>query len=228
MRLSTFVFVPILALLAACADGARELKEPFVPLGNFKLGHAVVTSPNITKGPASRRADADEWNKAMDAALEERFRRYEGDSFYHIGVSVEGFVLAQPGIPLVFSPKSVVIVRATVFEDATGKKLNEVPEQITALEAASAETIVGSGVTQSAEEQMENLTKNAALQIENWMRRMQQEAGWFGGPEANLTAAGEPVEYDVVIGGPALDYSDESAASEVMAPVIEPELDAPN
>lgn len=228
MRLSSFVFVPLLALLAACADGARELEKPLQPLGNFKLGHAVVTSPNITKGPASREASVEEWNAAMDAALEERFRRYEGDSFYHVGVSIEGYVLAQPGVPLVFSPKSVVIVRATVFDDATGEKLNDEPEQITALEAASAETIVGSGVTQSAEEQMENLTKNAALQIENWMRRMQKENGWFGGEEANVVAPTEDVEFDVIISGPAIEPEPENTTGEIMPAVIEPEIDSPN
>ena len=31
----------------------------------------------------------------MEAAIEERFSRYDGDSLYHLGISVEGYVLAQ-------------------------------------------------------------------------------------------------------------------------------------
>ena len=173
--------------LSACGDGARDLRKPLRPLGDFKLGHAIVVAPNIVQGPASRAATADEWIAGVDAALEQRFRRYEGDRFYHLGVSVEGYVLAQPGIPLVFNPKSVLIVKVTAFDDALGIKLNEEPEQITALEAVSARTIVGSGVTQSKEQQMKLLSDNIALQIENWMRRMQRENGWFGGPEAGAT-----------------------------------------
>ena len=103
----------VLLTLAACADGARELEKPTEPLGDFKLGHAIVVTPNIVKGPVSREATDDEWIAALDSALETRFRRYEGDKFYHIGVSIEGYVLAQPGIPLVLSPKSVMILRAT-------------------------------------------------------------------------------------------------------------------
>ncbi|KMK66090.1 hypothetical protein [Puniceibacterium sp. IMCC21224] len=171
--------------LAGCADGARELQKPVEPLGNFKLGHAIVVAPNIVQGPASRDATADEWIAGVDAALEERFRRYDGESFYHLGVSVEGYVLALPGVPLVFNPKSVLIVKVTVFDDATQKKLNEEPEQITVLEAISPETMVGSGVTQSKARQMELLSANAALKIETWMRKMQKEKGWFGGPEAD-------------------------------------------
>lgn len=44
--------------------------------------------------------------------------------------------------------------------------------------------MIGSGVTQSKEEQMRNLSANIALVIENWMRRQQREEGWFGGPDA--------------------------------------------
>ncbi|SNR33699.1 hypothetical protein [Puniceibacterium sediminis] len=175
--------------LSACADGARDLRKPVEPIGNFKLGHAIVVAPNIVQGPASRDATAEEWIAGVDAALEERFRRYEGDKFYHIGVSVEGFVLALPGVPLVFNPKSVVIIKVTVFDDANAAKMNEEPEQITALEAVSAKTVVGSGVTQSKEEQLKLLSDNVSLQIEKWMRRMQLEEGWFGGPDAGVDAA---------------------------------------
>ncbi|EPX86847.1 hypothetical protein [Salipiger mucosus] len=176
--------------LAACADGQRELKEPVEPLGDFQLGFAEVVAPNLLKGPVSREATKEEWSASVDEALEERFGRYEGGKYYHLGVSVEGYVLAQPGIPLVFSPKSALIVRATVWDDAAQSKLNPEPEQITVLEAISPETMMGSGLTQSKEVQMRNLSANVALQIEKWMRRMQRTEGWFGG-EASAAAADE-------------------------------------
>ena len=179
----------VLLTLAACADGARELEKPTEPLGDFKLGHAIVVTPNIVKGPVSREATDDEWIAALDSALETRFRRYEGDKFYHIGVSIEGYVLAQPGIPLVLSPKSVMILRATVWDDPPCEKLNPEPKEITVLEAVNPDTVVGSGLTQSKEVQLENLSVNAALQIEKWMRQMQRSDGWFGGSGANAATA---------------------------------------
>ena len=188
-------FLPVLGLvlgLSACANGQTDLAAPVTPLGNFKLGFAEVVAPNIVKGPVSRDASADEWIAEVDKALEERFDRYTGDKYYHIGISIEGYVLAQPGIPLVFSPKSALIVRATVWDDAAASKLNAEPEQITALESFSAETVVGSGVTQSKEIQMRNLSVNIALQIEKWMRRMQKDEGWFGGPNAEPAVTSAP------------------------------------
>lgn len=169
-----------LLVLAACSGG-NDLDKPPVPLGNFSLGHNVVLAPNLVKGPASREATKQEWIAGIKKAVDDRFSRYEGEKLYHIGISVEGYVLAQPGIPLVLSPKSAVVLNVTVWDDAAGKKLNDEPEQITALEGLSGETVLGSGLTQSREVQLENLSKSAAKAIEVWLVDMNRKNKWFGG-----------------------------------------------
>ncbi len=189
-----FVLLTLVLGLAACADGARNLEQAPDPLGDMKLGFAVVVAPAPVKGPVSRDATSEEWIEVMQREMDRRFKRYEGEKFYNIGVSVDGYVLAQPGIPLVLSPKSVLIIKATVWDDATGTKLNEEAEQITVLEAVSAETAIGSGLTQSKRKQMKNLSVNAAYQVELWMRKMQKEKGWFGGVNAAPAEAAAPVE----------------------------------
>lgn len=172
--------IALLATLAlvSCTNG-RDLDKAPVPLGDFKLGHSVVIAPNIVKGPLSRDATKEEWIAAMDKAIEDRFRRYDGEKLYHFGVSIEGYVLAQVGVPLVLQPKSVLIFRVTVWDDSQNLKLNEEPKEITVLEAISAETIAGSGLTQTREKQIENLTINAAKQIELWLVRERKEHKWF-------------------------------------------------
>jgi len=69
----------------------------------------------------------------METALSDRFNetRFFGDRYFHIGVSVDAYVLAQPGIPLVYSPRSVLILTVNFFEDATQTKLNPEPIQLT-------------------------------------------------------------------------------------------------
>ncbi len=194
-----FLFLAMLSV-AACANGARELEKPKEALGDFKLGHLGIVAPNLVKGPVSRDATKEEWIAGVESALEERFSRYSGDKYYHLGVSVEGYVLAQPGVPILLSPKSALILRVTAWDDAAGAKLNEEPEQITVLESFSAETMVGSGLTQSKEEQLRNLSVNAALQIENWMRKMQREQGWFGGTSAAPEPTASPaVESQIAV-----------------------------
>lgn len=164
--------------VAACTN-ANDLDKAPVDLGAFNLGHNIVVAPKMVKGPVSREASAEEWISSLTGAIAERFDRYEGDQLYHFGVSVEGYVLAQPGIPVVASPKSVLIINLTVWDDAKGKKLNAEPEQITVLESFSGNSFVGSGLTQSKEQQMRNLSRNAAKQIQTFLVQKNAEEGWF-------------------------------------------------
>ncbi len=178
----------LLTTLAACTN-PNDLDEAPTPLGDFKLAHNVVVTPNITKGPASRDASDAEWIAAMTKAVDERFARYDGDKLYHIGVSIEGYVLAVPGVPIVASPKSALILNVTVWDDAAGKKLNDKPEQITVIESFSGETWLGSGLTQSKQEQITNLSRNAAKLIQNWLIREKYQKNWFGGRAADKVNA---------------------------------------
>ncbi len=176
--LRRFFLVALLGFVAACTN-PDDLDEPAADLGNFSLGHNVVIAPKFQKGPLSREMPDERWIKEVTARIDERFERYTGDRLYHFGISLEGYVLAQPGIPIVASPKSALIMRVTVWDDAAGKKLNEKAEQLIVLETLSGEQVIGSGLTQSAEQQLENLTKNASKMLENWLLRKKRGEGWF-------------------------------------------------
>lgn len=170
-----------LSLSALTACGGSKLEDPPVPLGNFRLGLNIVVTQNMQKVPISREATGEEWEAALKKAVDDRFGRYDGDKFFNIGVAVDGYALAPPGIPIVASPKSILVVSVSVFDDAAGKMLNEggKGKQITAFEQASGDTVIGSGLTKTKEEQMESLAYSAALEIENFLR---QNPEWFGLP----------------------------------------------
>ena len=169
-----------LVTLAAC-NGASDLGEAAVPLGDFNLKHNIAVAPKAQKGPLSRDATKEELTKALTDATQERFSRYNGARDYHFGMSVEGYVLAQPGIPIVFAPKSILIINLTVWDDAKQEKLNPKPHQITVFESFDQGPVVGSGYTKSAEEQLKNLSQNAAKSIENYLVRQNAAEGWFNG-----------------------------------------------
>lgn len=178
------VGVIALSLLAACAQ-KNEL-EPMVPLGEFVLGHNIVVADNVQKVPISRDATVEEWEEAMKAAVAARFGRYEGTKVYNIGISVDGYALAPPGIPLVAAPKSVLVITANVWDDAAGKKLNEEGKQFTVFESLSGDTLVGSGLTKTKEQQMAALTFNAAKKVEQWFL---DNPEWFGMTAEEVAAA---------------------------------------
>ncbi len=209
--------VIVTALAVTACTNPNDLEEEPAYLGNFHLGHNVVVAPNLTKGPASREASKGEWLAVMKTAIDERFSRYEGDKLYHLGISLEGYVLAIPGVPIIASPKSALILNVTAWDDATQTKLNEKPELITIVETVSGRTVLGSGLTQSKEKQMHNLTRNAAKQIETWLIKQNNEHGWF-------EADGRPAKEKMNIFGNRIE--DDDAGEATAAPDAE-ETDAP-
>lgn len=167
-----------LCMLTACS-GANDLDGRPVYLGNFKLGHNVVVAPDPVKGPASRDASKDELIEAVSKAVDARFGRYQGEKFVNLGVSIDGYVLAVTGVPVVASPRSALIIRVTAWNDAEARKFNDDAKVITVIEDISADTAVSSGLTQTKEEQLESLAKTAAKLIEKWLVEQNNENGWF-------------------------------------------------
>jgi hypothetical protein len=122
-RLTAGLFA--LSVLTACVSSTEIAVEPSETLGNFRLGHNIVVADNPQKVPISREAKPEDWDRSLTDALEKRLRRYDGDKFFNLGVSVDAYALAPPGIPLIVSPKSVLVITATLWDDSAGQKINE-------------------------------------------------------------------------------------------------------
>lgn len=166
----------VLVVLAGCA-AEEDLSVPPEPLGDFRLGHNIAIADDVVLGPFSRELSEDQLEASVQNAVARRLRRYDGDGLYHLGIVVGGLVLAQPGVPTVYAPKSVMLLDVTVFDNSTRKKLNEEPKRIQVGEGfRNMVPLLGSGLVRSAEEQLENLSENAARAIEKWLR---ENPEWF-------------------------------------------------
>ncbi|WP_372884464.1 hypothetical protein [Shimia sp.] len=181
LLLSAFV-----ALISCSVPTTMAVDDPELDLGAFRLGHNIVVTPKVVKGPLSRDASDGDWVAALKAALDARLGRYEGTRLVHLGVAVEGYVLAQPGIPIIAAPKSALILSVTAWDDRAGVKFNADPKSIVVLESFSGGSLIGSGYTMSAEEQMANLTHNAARSIEAWLH--ENRACMSAEPETEVQA----------------------------------------
>ncbi|AVW92234.1 hypothetical protein [Celeribacter baekdonensis] len=167
-----------LLTLVACSDAKMVTEDtPLVNLGDFAFGHNVVVATDMQKAPFSRNATEDEVETALKAAMQARFGRYDGDKLYHIGIKVDAYGLAAPGIPVLFTPKSVLVLSVNIWDDAQDKKLTDKPKLLTVFESLSGETLIGSGLTRTKEEQLDILTRNAALKVERWLL---ENGEWFG------------------------------------------------
>jgi len=180
-----FALLAALVTLAACTAAAPD--EPLEDLGAFKLGHNIVIASKVQMVPGSREVSQEEWIDALKNEVDARFSQYDGDQLYHFGISVEGYFVAPGGVPLVLSPKSVLAINVTVWDDAAGSKLNQEVKKFTVFETTTADSfLVGSGHARTREEQILGLARNAIGQIEDWMVEQHKENGWF---DAKSTAA---------------------------------------
>ena len=168
------------ALLAAAAlagcTGATPHAGPKT-LGDFRLGHNIVVADNVQEGPFSRDLDIELIETAMRDEVDARLRPYDGNGLYHLGIYIGAMVLAQPGVPIVYTPRSNMVFEVFAFDNATRTRLNDEPMRIIVSEGLDKTVpILGSGLTRTPEEQLDNLVENAAIQIENWLRGNPQ---WF-------------------------------------------------
>ena len=191
MHLTTRVFrrialVACAALLAACA--AEDLTKAPPPIGDFDLGYTIVVAENAKQAGPSRSASAEEWQAILQEEVVKRIGRYDGEKLYHLGLNIDAYALALPGVPLVFKPKSILSITANVWDDTAQRRINMEPKVILVFEKGSPKTYVGSGITQDREEQMHNLAAAAAREIGKWLV---ENKAWFS-PEAVAIRAASP------------------------------------
>lgn len=192
MQLKHLIALGLAFLLSACAVADPET-DPVVDLGDFRLGHNIVVTKNARQIGPSRQATPEEWETLLEGEIARRFEKYQGDKLYHLGINLDGYALALPGIPVVLSPKSALVISLTVWDDAAAAKLNEPPRQITVLEQFDAGSVIGSGLTRKREEQMQNLALNMARAVERYLVANRE---WFGGVSTDEEKAA--AESDVI------------------------------
>ena len=193
-------FLGLLVLTLVACGAEEDLSLTPEPLGQFRLGHNIAIADNVQLGPFSREMSEDDIEATVQNAVAKRLRRYDGDGLYHLGVVVGGLVLAQPGVPVVYSPKSVMIIDVTVFDNTTQKKLNEEPHRIFASEGfRNSVPFLGSGYVRGPEKQLENLSADAAKKIEDWLV---ENPDWFTPVPGQVR-----VQYDLSTEAPKIDTS---------------------
>lgn len=175
IRATKTIAVMLAAFLLAACDPTRDLDEPPVDLGNFRLGHNIVVVQDPQTIPGSRIATNAQWETALTEAMAARFGRYDGQKFYHFGISVDAYNLAAIDVPGIPTPKSALAVTATVWDDAAGRKLNEQGKVLTVFGVFS-----GAGIQPTKQVQLDNLSALAARAVQNWLL---ENPDWFDIPQ---------------------------------------------
>ncbi|MVO17645.1 hypothetical protein [Parasedimentitalea huanghaiensis] len=170
-------FLASLSLLTAC--GETLMDEAQEDLGAFKMRVGYIYTDKALQWPLSRNAEGSDWNADLQNALDTRLRRYEGTQEYDVAITLEGFMLAPAGVPIVLSPKSVAVVNVFVY-DVAGQEYLAKKHQMEIFESTTGESaLLGSGHSRTKEEQIAGLSLNIVDAVEEWIAEQHLESGWF-------------------------------------------------
>ncbi|MEL6170052.1 MAG: hypothetical protein AAFR35_15305 [Pseudomonadota bacterium] len=166
----------LLAFCAACTTTSAS-RTPS-PIGDFRLAEVRVDASAATMGPLSREVAPEVIEAALRSSLTERLRAYDGDGLYVVEVDVRSYVLAQPGIPLLLSPRSILILDIGVQDVETGSTFASGDDRVIAFEGLmSGVPFLPSGLVKSSDQQLSNLANEAAILAERALERSADR--WF-------------------------------------------------
>lgn len=172
-----FALLTSLVLLVSC--GETQLNEAPEDLGDFNMRVSFVYTDKARQWPLSRDAETSEWNAPIEQALEARLGRYKGEGQYDVAVTLEGFLLATGGIPVLVNPKSAAVVNVFVYDVSTKSYLVK-KHQMEIFESTTGESaLLGSGYSRTKEEQIDGLALNIVDALEEYMAEQHKENGWF-------------------------------------------------
>ncbi|OIQ34881.1 MAG: hypothetical protein BM559_05370 [Roseobacter sp. MedPE-SWchi] len=184
-----------LVLLAACEE--TQLNEAKEDLGDFNMRVSFVYTDKALQWPLSRAAETSEWNEPIERALEARLGRYNGAGKYDVAITLEGFLLATGGIPVLVNPKSAAVVNVFVY-DVTTKTYLLKEHQMKIFEDTTGESaIIGSGYSRTKAEQIDGLALKIVDGLEEYMAAQHAEKGWFNGEGRPETATQTLIEPEV-------------------------------
>ncbi|MCD9149443.1 hypothetical protein [Pseudophaeobacter flagellatus] len=175
-----------MVLLAACEE--TQLDEAKEDLGDFNMRVSFVYTDKALQWPLSRSAEPSEWNEPIERALEARLGRYDGAGKYDVAITLEGFLLATGGIPVLVNPKSAAVVNVFVYDVSTKSYLVR-EHQMQIFEDTTGESaIIGSGYSRTKAEQIDGLALKIVDGLEEYMAEQHAENGWFDGASAAVAA----------------------------------------
>lgn len=181
--------IMVIILMVACSPENQPIREP---IGDFRLGHVIVSAKEAQTTDWSRKASEEQLVEAVKTAVGERFGSLRGGKFYHVAITVQAYLLPPPGVPVVASPKAGLHVSVQIWDDSTRSILNEEARQMTVTESSNADTFVGSGYAHDGEEQLERATRAFALELERWLRSEESPLPGIGIAAGQASMSGDP------------------------------------
>lgn len=135
---------------------------------DLKLGHVGIVTKNMERAEYSDEINEDALKASLRAAIMSKLSRSQGQTVYNIGVNVEAYALANAAVPSVSSPKSVLIMSVSFWDDSSDQKLIVAPVAVIAVDGLYGTSIIRTKPLKTKEQRIAALSAKAALEIERY------------------------------------------------------------
>jgi len=156
-----------LLILLSCSLEDKPIVKPIM---DFRLGHITVNAKDARTVEWGRTVTEMQLTDAVKTAVRDRFGPLKGRSWYHLGITLDAYLLPPPGVPIVASPRAGLVAQVQVWDDRTQSILNPRAKAIAVTESTNPQTLLGSGYNYDAEVQLGRASRSLALQIERRLR----------------------------------------------------------
>lgn len=158
--------------MSSCGDGVL-FPAPSGPLhlANIRIGHVGVVTSGMVQGAYSNAVSPEDLASHLRGAITSKLAGLDGARSYNIGVKVTSYMLANPAVPTVSSPKSALIMSVTVWDDSRGQKPVAPPATVIAVDGLYGTSVFITKQQGDKDHRLAALSAKAALEIERYLTK---------------------------------------------------------
>jgi hypothetical protein len=168
MRVCAIVFLAVLTLTACTQAAPFAASKAQTQIDDFKLGHVGIVTAHMERGVYSDEIQEEDLKSSLRSAITSRLSEYQGQSGFNIGVNVEAYALVNAAVPSVSSPKSILIMSVSFWDDSSDQKRIVAPVTVIAVDGLYGTSIIRTKPLKTKEQRVAALSAKAAFEIERY------------------------------------------------------------
>lgn len=136
---------------------------------HFTLGHVGVITTGMAKGAYSVDVQSQDLATHLRSAVTSELSNFTGGHQYNLGIKVEAYTLANPSMPTVPQPKSVLMLTLSVWDDSHDPRPILAPATVVAVDGLYGTSIFVTKPQGSIDQRLAALCAKAAIEIERYL-----------------------------------------------------------
>lgn len=174
MRLTVIVLLMTFTLMGCGEASFAPASMARLAQANIRFNHISIVATDMVKNAYSDDVSPEDMTTQLRRAITSKLSELQGDRVYNIGIKVTGYMLANPSVLTVSSPKSVLMLSVSVWNDSPDNKLMLPPSTVIAVDGLYGSALSIAKSQGSKDQRLAALTGRAGVEIAQYLARNAQ------------------------------------------------------